>query len=106
MGEVVGRTHRRNSSQANSAEVEATMISGAFSRSRTLMARHDVSPHMTKWWKAVRPDEGQVSFPLLFCCWLRRLGAANLIISTHPRRGGISLNSDDIITPANIWCQY
>lgn len=35
------------------------------------MARHDVSPHMTKWWKAVRPDEGQVSFHFaMFCCAL------------------------------------
>ncbi|KAL3761000.1 hypothetical protein ACHAWU_004620 [Discostella pseudostelligera] len=25
------------------------------------MARHDVSPHMTKWWKAVRPDDGQIT---------------------------------------------
>eukprot|EP00578_Thalassiosira_sp_NH16_P021998 CAMPEP_0181098044 /NCGR_PEP_ID=MMETSP1071-20121207/11903_1 /TAXON_ID=35127 /ORGANISM="Thalassiosira sp., Strain NH16" /LENGTH=97 /DNA_ID=CAMNT_0023180587 /DNA_START=62 /DNA_END=355 /DNA_ORIENTATION=+ len=37
------------------------MISSAFGRSRPLMARHDVSPHLTKWWKAVRPDEGQVT---------------------------------------------
>ena len=37
------------------------MLSSAFARSRPLMARYDVSPHMTKWWKAVRPDEGQVS---------------------------------------------
>jgi hypothetical protein len=37
-----------------------TMISSAFTRSRPLMARYDVSPHMTKWWKAVRPDDGQV----------------------------------------------
>ncbi|KAL7433347.1 hypothetical protein ACHAXH_005522 [Discostella pseudostelligera] len=37
------------------------MVSAAFSRSRMLMARHDVSPHMTKWWKAVRPDDGQIT---------------------------------------------
>ncbi|KAL3827377.1 hypothetical protein ACHAXA_003111 [Cyclostephanos tholiformis] len=36
------------------------MISSAFARSRPLMARYDVSPHMVKWWKAVRPDDGQV----------------------------------------------
>jgi hypothetical protein len=36
------------------------MLSSAFARSRPLMARYDVSPHMTKWWKAVRPDDGQV----------------------------------------------
>ncbi|KAL3785096.1 hypothetical protein ACHAW5_006790 [Stephanodiscus triporus] len=36
------------------------MISSAFARSRPLMARYDVSPHMTKWWKAVRPDDGQI----------------------------------------------
>ncbi|KAL3792880.1 hypothetical protein HJC23_004805 [Cyclotella cryptica] len=34
-------------------------LSSAFARSRTLMARHDVSPHLVKWWKGVRPDEGQ-----------------------------------------------
>lgn len=33
----------------------------AFARSRPLMARYDVSPHLTKWWKGVRPDDGQVS---------------------------------------------
>merc|ERR1711971_1450508 len=37
------------------------MISSAFARSRPLMARHDVSPHLAKWWKGVRPDEGQIS---------------------------------------------
>ncbi|KAL7475722.1 hypothetical protein ACHAW6_001631 [Cyclotella cf. meneghiniana] len=37
------------------------VLSSAFARSRTLMARHDVSPHMVKWWKGVRPDEGQVT---------------------------------------------
>jgi hypothetical protein len=31
-----------------------------FARSRVLAARYDVSPHLTKWWKGVRPDEGQV----------------------------------------------
>ena len=37
------------------------MIStSAFARSRPLMARYDVSMHMTKWWKAHRPDDGQV----------------------------------------------
>jgi len=25
------------------------------------MARYDVSPHLSKWWKGVRPDDGQVS---------------------------------------------
>eukprot|EP00585_Thalassiosira_rotula_P003398 CAMPEP_0196142886 /NCGR_PEP_ID=MMETSP0910-20130528/12498_1 /TAXON_ID=49265 /ORGANISM="Thalassiosira rotula, Strain GSO102" /LENGTH=97 /DNA_ID=CAMNT_0041404261 /DNA_START=80 /DNA_END=373 /DNA_ORIENTATION=- len=37
------------------------MISSAFGRSRPLMARYDVSPHLTKWWKAVRPDDGQIT---------------------------------------------
>eukprot|EP00804_Cyclotella_cryptica_P002615 CCRYP_010442-RA/>CCRYP_010442-RA protein AED:0.12 eAED:0.12 QI:50/1/1/1/1/1/3/643/98 len=36
-------------------------LSSAFARSRTLMARHDVSPHLVKWWKGVRPDEGQIT---------------------------------------------
>lgn len=26
------------------------------------MARYDVSPHLSKWWKGVRPDDGQVSY--------------------------------------------
>ncbi|KAI2498866.1 UcrQ family [Fragilaria crotonensis] len=33
----------------------------AFSRSRPLMARYDVSAHMVKWWGKVRTDEGQVT---------------------------------------------
>ncbi|KAL7464491.1 hypothetical protein ACHAXS_004826 [Conticribra weissflogii] len=37
------------------------MLSSAFARSRPVMARHDVSPHLVKWWKGVRPDEGQVT---------------------------------------------
>jgi hypothetical protein len=36
------------------------MISGAFTRSRTVLARYDVSPHMVKWWKGFKPDDGQV----------------------------------------------
>ena len=32
-----------------------------FARSAVRMARYDVSPHLTKWWKGVRPDNGQVS---------------------------------------------
>jgi len=47
-------THTRSSTNC------PTMIYSAFARSRPLMARYDVSPHMTKWWKAVRPDDGQV----------------------------------------------
>ena len=47
------------------------MISSAFTRSRPLLARHDVSPHLVKWWKGVRPDDGQVrqkmSFDFIFC---------------------------------------
>ena len=43
------------------------MIStSAFARSRPLMARYDVSMHMTKWWKAHRPDDGQVCILFLF----------------------------------------
>lgn len=37
-----------------------TMASGAFSRSRAVLARYDVSPHMVKWWKGYKPDDGQV----------------------------------------------
>eukprot|EP00543_Licmophora_paradoxa_P009056 CAMPEP_0202445884 /NCGR_PEP_ID=MMETSP1360-20130828/4606_1 /ASSEMBLY_ACC=CAM_ASM_000848 /TAXON_ID=515479 /ORGANISM="Licmophora paradoxa, Strain CCMP2313" /LENGTH=98 /DNA_ID=CAMNT_0049062287 /DNA_START=12 /DNA_END=308 /DNA_ORIENTATION=- len=37
------------------------VASRAFSRSRVIMARYDVSPHMVKWWSKVRPDDGQVS---------------------------------------------
>mmetsp|Transcript_12094 Transcript_12094/g.21500 ORF Transcript_12094/g.21500 Transcript_12094/m.21500 type:complete len:98 (-) Transcript_12094:260-553(-) len=37
------------------------MMSSAFARSRPLMARYDVAPHLTKWWKGVRPDDGQVT---------------------------------------------
>lgn len=32
-----------------------------FARSAVRMARYDVSPHLSKWWKGVRPDDGQVS---------------------------------------------
>mmetsp|Transcript_15170 Transcript_15170/g.23111 ORF Transcript_15170/g.23111 Transcript_15170/m.23111 type:complete len:101 (-) Transcript_15170:235-537(-) len=34
----------------------------ALSRSRPLMGpvRYDVSPHLVKWWKGVKPDDGQV----------------------------------------------
>lgn len=35
------------------------MIS-AFARSRTLLAREDVSPHMVKWWKKIRNTDGEV----------------------------------------------
>mmetsp|Transcript_2693 Transcript_2693/g.7053 ORF Transcript_2693/g.7053 Transcript_2693/m.7053 type:complete len:95 (-) Transcript_2693:387-671(-) len=31
------------------------------SRSRPLLARYDVSPHMVKWWKSQKPDNGQVT---------------------------------------------
>eukprot|EP00984_Skeletonema_dohrnii_P016124 scaffold7103_cov96-Skeletonema_dohrnii-CCMP3373.AAC.2 len=33
-----------------------------FARSAVRMARYDVSPHLSKWWKGVRPDDGQ-TFP-------------------------------------------
>jgi hypothetical protein len=33
----------------------------AFSRSRVVLARYDVSPHLVKWWAKVKPDDGQVS---------------------------------------------
>jgi hypothetical protein len=39
----------------------------AFSRSRPLMARYDVSAHMVKWWGKVRTDEGQVRLHLCVC---------------------------------------
>mmetsp|Transcript_23682 Transcript_23682/g.47091 ORF Transcript_23682/g.47091 Transcript_23682/m.47091 type:complete len:94 (+) Transcript_23682:57-338(+) len=32
-----------------------------FARSAVRMARYDVSPHLSKWWKGVRPDDGQVT---------------------------------------------
>jgi len=32
-----------------------------FIRSRPVLARYDVSPHMIKWWKAKRTNDGQVS---------------------------------------------
>mmetsp|Transcript_28236 Transcript_28236/g.65388 ORF Transcript_28236/g.65388 Transcript_28236/m.65388 type:complete len:97 (+) Transcript_28236:30-320(+) len=35
-------------------------MASAFSRSRVLLARYDVSPHMVKWWGKVRPDNGQI----------------------------------------------
>jgi hypothetical protein len=37
------------------------MASGAFVRSRAVMARYDVSPHMVKWWKGCKPDDGQIT---------------------------------------------
>lgn len=39
----------------------------ALSRSRPLMGpmRYDVSPHLVKWWKGVKPDDGQVRGTLL-----------------------------------------
>mmetsp|Transcript_13825 Transcript_13825/g.22906 ORF Transcript_13825/g.22906 Transcript_13825/m.22906 type:complete len:99 (+) Transcript_13825:26-322(+) len=38
------------------------MVSRAvFSRSRPLLARYDVSPHLVKWWAKVKPDDGQVT---------------------------------------------
>eukprot|EP00541_Cyclophora_tenuis_P002563 CAMPEP_0116541356 /NCGR_PEP_ID=MMETSP0397-20121206/439_1 /TAXON_ID=216820 /ORGANISM="Cyclophora tenuis, Strain ECT3854" /LENGTH=98 /DNA_ID=CAMNT_0004065293 /DNA_START=41 /DNA_END=337 /DNA_ORIENTATION=- len=36
------------------------VASRAIARSRVLLARKDVSPHMVKWWNKVRPDDGQV----------------------------------------------
>jgi hypothetical protein len=36
------------------------VLPGVFARSRPALARYDVSPHMVKWWKAQRPDDGQV----------------------------------------------
>ena len=33
----------------------------ALGRTRPLLARYDVSPHMVKWWAKVKPDNGQVS---------------------------------------------
>lgn len=64
-----------------------TMISSAFARSRPLMARYDVSPHMTKWWKAVRPDDGQVR-PLFHQIivrfrWYGNQGIVNPTLALH-----------------------
>lgn len=40
---------------------KATMVlPSAFSRSRMALARYDVSPHMAKWWKHVKGDNGMV----------------------------------------------
>lgn len=65
------------------------MIStSAFARSRPLMARYDVSMHMTKWWKAHRPDDGQVCsfFPFYqqsyFCVCFTSWSEAMRIISS------------------------
>ena len=57
------------------------MIStSAFARSRPLMARYDVSMHMTKWWKAHRPDDGQVCILVLFgfTSWSEELRISSL----------------------------
>jgi len=32
-----------------------------FIRSRPVLARYDVSPHMIKWWKAKRTNDGQIT---------------------------------------------
>mmetsp|Transcript_7896 Transcript_7896/g.14224 ORF Transcript_7896/g.14224 Transcript_7896/m.14224 type:complete len:99 (-) Transcript_7896:317-613(-) len=37
------------------------VLPGVFARSRPALARYDVSPHMVKWWKAQRPDDGQIT---------------------------------------------
>lgn len=50
-------------------KIKATMLN-AFARSRPLMARYDVAPHLTKWWKGVRPDDGQVSY-YYYICFIR-----------------------------------
>jgi hypothetical protein len=47
------------------------MVSGAFTRSRAVLARYDVSPHMVKWWKGVKPDDGQVREVFPFSISLR-----------------------------------
>ena len=50
---------------------DQAMVSGAFSRSRAVMARYDVSPHMVKWWKGVKPMDGQVDIlPSLDVSWI------------------------------------
>ena len=38
------------------------IITMVFTRSRPVMARYDVSSHMVKWWKGVKPTDGQVRF--------------------------------------------
>jgi len=35
-------------------------MSSAFARSRILLAREDVSPHLVKWWKKIRDTDGEV----------------------------------------------
>mmetsp|Transcript_21970 Transcript_21970/g.30882 ORF Transcript_21970/g.30882 Transcript_21970/m.30882 type:complete len:95 (+) Transcript_21970:56-340(+) len=32
-----------------------------FAKSRPLLARYDVSPHMLKWWKSSKGSDGQIS---------------------------------------------
>ena len=85
------RNHRLPPATATAAaavakKTAATMVSAAFSRSRMLMARHDVSPHMTKWWKAVRPDDGQVSISLVLGFLLGGRGGDELIGESFTQR--------------------
>lgn len=42
------------------AENEGKMVGSAIRRTRPMLARYDVSPHMVKWWKSQLKDDGQV----------------------------------------------
>ena len=39
---------------------EGKMVGSAIRRTRPMLARYDVSPHMVKWWKSQLKDDGQV----------------------------------------------
>jgi len=39
------------------------MVGAAIRRTRPMLARYDVSPHMVKWWKSQLKDNGQVRCP-------------------------------------------
>lgn len=40
------------------------MVGSAIRRTRPMLARYDVSPHMVKWWKSQLKDDGQVRWAL------------------------------------------
>ena len=59
-------------STATATEIETTTMYSAFSRSRVLLARTDVSVTMVKWWKSAPNFNGQVRskvnlHPALYC---------------------------------------
>ena len=45
-------------------KTKATMVGSALRRTRPMLARYDVSPHMVKWWKSQLKDDGQVRWAL------------------------------------------